>query len=89
MGGARRTYTHIRRCPDKRIGDTIDQLAADAEIAKLDGALGIHEDITRLDIAVDDTVFVIQVCQALEDGFSDAGKDTDGDGAVFFGDAFE
>lgn len=44
------THTHIRARPDKRIGNGIDQLARNAEIANLDVSLGVDEDVGWFDV---------------------------------------
>lgn len=73
------THTHISRRPHKRIRNTINQLPANPKITKFHLPLRIHEDIRGLDIPMDDPVFVVQVCEALEYCFGYTGEDPDGD----------
>lgn len=57
---ARDTFgRHIALASDVRLGDTSYQIAADTKVAYLDLPPRIHEDIGRLDIAVDYVVFIL------------------------------
>lgn len=60
-----------------------------AEIAQLDLARGIEEDVGRLDVPVYDPVRVVEVGQALEDGEGDLGDDWGRDCAGFLVDLVE
>lgn len=48
-----------------RFGFGVHQAAADAEVAELDLAPLVQQDVGGLDIAVDDTVLLLQVVQRL------------------------
>ena len=39
------THTHVRARADKGVGDRVDELSRNAEIAQLDVARGVHEDV--------------------------------------------
>ena len=49
-------WRHVTPSADKGLGDRIDELARHAEIAKLNVAPRVHQNIARLHIAVDDVV---------------------------------
>lgn len=55
---------HVALAADIRLGDTSDQVPADAEIADLDLSSAIDKDIRRLDISMDDIMLVLQRLQA-------------------------
>lgn len=43
-----------------RLGDRVDQLAGDAEVAQLDVALAVQEDVGRLHVAVHDLELLLE-----------------------------
>ena len=47
------------------LGDAVHQLAADAEVAQLDVAAPVQQDVGGLDIAVDDLQLLLQVVERL------------------------
>ena len=48
-------HRHVRPAAGvARLGNRVDQLAGNAEIAQLDAAPAIHQDVRRLHVAVDD-----------------------------------
>lgn len=80
---------HVRGCADEGVGDGVDELARDAEIAQLDEAARVDEDVGRLDVAVHDVVLDVEVGQSAEGGLGDLAEHVDADGAEVAGDAVE
>ena len=80
---------HVRRGAHKGVGDGVDELARDAEIAELDAAAGVDEDVGGLDVAMHDVVVGVEVGQAAEGRLGDLAEDVDADGAEVAGDGVE
>lgn len=64
------TYCHIERRPGEGPCKAIHQLPANSEITKLDLSTPGHQDVTRLNIPMNDLAFV-QIIQAAQHGFGD------------------
>lgn len=60
------TYRHVASCADEGVGHRIDELSRYTEITNFDLPAAVHEDITGLDVAMHDGVFVAKIAQALE-----------------------
>lgn len=66
---------HVVRRPDESVRVTFRaELSADAKITQLDLAVAAEQDVTRLDVAVDD-LLAMQISQTVEDALCDLPKD--------------
>jgi hypothetical protein len=85
LDGVRRTldtlWGHVCACSYEGLGDGPVQLTGDTEIAELDLALGVDQDVGGLQIAVHDAMGAVEVAETAENGFRDLSEDIDAYGA--------
>lgn len=55
---------HVRLATNICLCDRGDQVSTDTEVANLDGTSGVDQNIRRLDVAVNDVVFVLERFEA-------------------------
>ena len=102
-----RMHTHAHVCggADKGVRDGVDELARNAKVANLDLAMGVEENVRRLDVyregqrrasndlwlrtTMDDAMDVVKVCEALQHGESNLAHNANIDRTMLLVDPIE